>query len=253
MLKLFIFNIIVICFIILILIILKKKIKTEKGFSILIIILPTLTILCHYSSILVHFIKDHSGLQHIVNNPSLILPIYPCNVCMWCLLILGLAYRKNNRFVRFLIDYCFYVGVVCAVVGMFANIDFIRDPSFANFDVLKATLSHCFLLLNILALPTFKKVKIDLPVNIINIVISIIMLFVLGCYCNLVVSVFGGTDYANTVNSMFILHTPFENIKFLTFGPISIATIILYFGVFSLLELIKYPKENRWYKRKFNW
>ena len=74
--------------------------------------------------------------------------------------------------------------------------------------------------------------------------ISVIIMFIIGLYCNLVFTVLAGKESAYDINSMFILHSPFENITFLTYPFISIISLILYFGVFKFIEIINCHKKE---------
>lgn len=249
MLKLFILNAIIIIVSLLILFVLKKFIKNDKYINLIFIILPILTILCHYSSLLYHQIVDGTALNYLESNPNLILPIYPCNVVMWCMLIYGFNQKEESKFSHFLRDFCFFFGIISALVGMFANVDFINYPHLNDYDIFKGVLAHGFMLLNIFALAFFGRIKIDLIKNMIHIVISIVMMFVVGLYCNIVVRVLSGADYAYQVNSMFILHSPFDGVKFLIYPFIAGIAIVAYFIIFNICELIAYKKGERWFNR----
>ena len=250
MLKLVIVNLIIILIIVLMLLLLKRIIKEERGVKILFIVAPILTILCHYSSLLYHLFDSSNGtpFNYLESNPNLVLPIYPCNVVMWCALIFGVT-KKNTKFSSFLADFIFLFGVVAGLVGLFMNIDFIRKPTFKDYDIVKGIFSHGFMLFNVLIIPVFGFYKLDLKSNMIHVLISILMMFIIGLYCNLLISVIGSSDYAYNVNSMFILHSPIDGVKFLTYPFIAGFALILYFVTFHILELIKYEKGNRWFNR----
>ena len=88
--KLFIFNGILLIVIITGLFLCKKLVKKQKSQNIALLLAAILTILCHYSSILYHYLKTGSAMEFLRNNPNLLFPIYPCNVVMWGCLIFGL-------------------------------------------------------------------------------------------------------------------------------------------------------------------
>lgn len=249
MIKLVIMNVIIIALSFGVLYIVKKNVKNEKYIKIIFIILPILTILCHYSSLLYHKIVDGSAMGFLVSNPNLILPIYPCNVVMWCLLIYAFNQKKESKFSYFLRDYGFFFGIISALVGMFANVDFIKNPNLFEYDIFKGVLAHGFMLLNILALPFFNRIKIDLPRNMLHILISIVMMLLIGLYCNLVIKVLSGSDYEYQVNSMFLIHSPFDGVNFLTYPFIAGIAIVAYFAIFNICELFAYKKGERWFNR----
>ena len=165
MIKLFIFNSILILIIIALLILFKKLFKTDKSKAIVLLIVSLLTIGCHYSSLLYHHILDNTAFNYLKSNPNLILPIYPCNVVMWCCLILGLTKKKESKFGIFLCDYIFWFGLISSLVGMFFNVEFFRDPKLLNYDVTKGIVAHAIMLMNVLLLPVFGLVKIKLERN----------------------------------------------------------------------------------------
>lgn len=238
------------------LIILAKKVfKSEKQIRILFLIYPILTILCHYSSLIYHsFTPDYTPLQFMTNNPNLVLPIYPCNVVMWLLLLLGIFWNKReNRFFRIVIDFCFYFGIIGALIGMFVNVDFIREPTLKNFDITKGIVAHAFMLMNLFALPFFKLVKIDLHSNFAHVVVGVVGLGILGLYNSLLITVFAGENFAQIVNSMFILHSPFEGFDWVTYPVIALIGLPIYFLIFQIMDLIAYKKGNRWIHREKHW
>ncbi len=249
--KLLIFNFILIAVIALGLWCTKRFVKSERNKNILLIAAAFFTIFCHYSSLLYHHFLDGTAMEYLTHNPNLILPIYPCNVVMWSCVVYALLKNKESRVGRFLVDYIFWFGIVSTLVGMFANVDFIRNPTLANFDVTKGIISHATLLFNVLLLPIFGRVKVDIKKNMIHIVVSIIEMLIIGLYCNLVFRVLVSEEMAYEVNSMFLIHSPFEGIEFLTYPIIALIAIPLYFGLFAVCEQFSYKKGERFYNRFF--
>jgi hypothetical protein len=168
---------------------------------------------------------------------------------MWGCLIYGLMKNKESKGAKFLADYLFWFGIFSTLVGMFANVDFINNPTLANYEVTKSILAHATLLFNVLLIYIFGHIKVDLIKNMTNIVIAILMMYVIGLYCNKIFEVLVSLDEAYSINSMFILHSPFPEIPFLIYPIIALCSLILYFSLFSLCELFVYPKGNRWFNR----
>lgn len=245
----FFFYLILVLLLVAALLISKKLAKTEKTQEILLVISPLLTILCHYSSLVYHWLQNGTALDFLKSNPNLVLPIYPCNVVMWCCLFYGFLRNKKGRLGRLLSDFVFWFGLVACLVGMFANVDFIRNPDFSDYDVVKSVVAHAFMFYNVLLLPIFKQVKVDLPKNMLHLVLSVVGMFLIGQYCNLVYEVLTTREMTYLVNSMFLLHSPFEQLPFLKFPLISLIGLALFFGIFALSELKAYPKGNRWISR----
>ena len=73
-----------------------------------------------------------------------------------------------------------------------------------------------------------------------HMVSSVIGMYLIGLYCNLVFRVLVSNEAAYDVNSMFIIHSPFEGVGFLTYPIIAIVALFLYFCLFTVCELVKY-------------
>lgn len=249
MTKLFILNFILIIIIVLILYLLKKYCKIKKSIYIIFLIVPISTILCHYSSLLYHYIVNETGMIFLKENPNLLLPIYPCNIVMWLCLVLGIIKNKESKLGLFLIDYIFWFGIFSSLVGMFVNIDFMNNPTLLDYDVTKGIIAHALLLLNSLLLPVFGYIKIKLEKNFIHMIISVIMMYIIGLYCNLLFKTLVSAERAYHINSMFIIHSPFEGIPYLKYPVIAGIALVLYFIIFAICEVFIYKKEERWYHR----
>ena len=246
---LIIFNCALLCVILTGVFLCKRHIKSEKGKHLALLFSALLTILCHYSTFIYLFLTSGSTAEHLKENPNLLLPIYPCNVVMWGCLVYGLLKNKRTKFASFLGDYLFWFGIFSTLVGMFANVDFINNPTLKDYAVTKSILAHATLLFNILLIDAFGYIKVDLRKNMLHIFMAVIMMYVIGLYCNKVFEVLVSAEEANAVNSMFILHSPFPAVPLLTYPTIAAASLVLYFLLFSLCELFAYPKGNRWLHR----
>jgi hypothetical protein len=247
--KLIIFNCILLLIIFIGLFFCKKYIKSEKVKNLVLFLSSLLTILFHYSSFIYLYITNGSSAEYLRNNPNLLLPIYPCNVVMWGCLIYGVLKNKESKAASFLADYLFWFGIFSTLVGMFANVDFINNPTFKDYEVTKSIVAHATLLFNVLLIYVFGHIKVNLFKNMLHIIMSIVMMYIIGLYCNNVFEVLVSYEEAYDVNSMFILHSPFPNIPFLIYPVIASIALILYLGLFSLCELFAYSKGNRWFNR----
>lgn len=227
----------------------KKYIKNEKSKNLALLLAALLTIVCHYSSIAYHYFVNGTAMDFLKENPNLLLPIYPCNVVMWGCLIYGLMKNKDSKAAKFLGDYLFWFGIFSTLVGMFANVDFINNPTLKDYDVTKGIVAHATLLFNVLLIFAFGHIKVDLIKNMVHIIMAIVMMFIIGLYCNIVFEVLVSSEQAYDQNSMFIIHSPFEGIPFLTYPFIASCALVLYFGLFSLCEIFSYDKGNRWFNR----
>lgn len=234
--KLIIFNLILIALIAAGLFLIKKTVRRERTRAIILLAAAVFTILFHYSSFLYKLLFGAGAMEYLGATPNLLLPIYPCNVVMWCALILALLRDKTSKVGAFLSDYLFWFGIVSTLVGMFANVDFIRNPTLADYENVKSIAAHATLLFNVLLLPLFGYVKIDVKRNMKSILLSILGMALIGGYCNLLFGALASWEVAYEVNSMFLLHSPFEGLDFLTYPMIALIALLVYFTVFVICE-----------------
>ena len=252
MLTLVLFNFLLLIIISALLILVKKTVKTEKAERILLSVSAFVTIIFHYSTALYHLVSGGDVIGYLCSNPNLILPIYPCNVVMWACLILAFLKDRNSKLSQLLSDYIFWFGIFSTLVGMFANVDFIKNPTLADYDITKSIVAHATLLFNLLLLPLLGMIKMDFFRNMKNMFISVIGMYVIGLYCNLVFRVLVSPERAYDVNSMFIIHSPFEGLEFLRYPIIAAVALVLYFILFTVCDIIKHEKGERWYEKALN-
>ena len=247
--KLLIFNFILIAIIVLGLYLIKKYVKREGTKNAILIIAAAFTIVFHYSLFIFKLLTGEDAVAYLGETPNLLLPIYPCNVVMWSALIFALLGNKRSRLGEFFADYLFWFGIVSTLVGMFANVDFINNPTLADYANVKSIAAHATLLFNVLLLPLVGYVKVDVVRNIKNIVISILVMAVIGGYCNLVFAALVSEAAAYDVNSMFLIRAPFEGLNFLTYPVIALIAIPIYFIVFVICDLCAHKKGERFYDK----
>ncbi len=235
--KLIIFNVILILIIAFGIWLSKKFVKTEKSKTIILLIAALTTIVFHYSSFLIELISGGNAIEYLSRNYNLILPIYPCNVVMWSALIFPFIKNKKSKIGIFFADYIFWFGIVSTLVGMFANVDFIKNPTLYDYENIKSIGAHATLLFNVLLIPIFGYIKADVKRNIKSIIISIFVMGIIGWYCNLVFKVIASEAVAYDVNSMFLIHSPFDGVDFLTYPVIALMAVPIYLVVFTVCSL----------------
>ena len=241
--KLLIFNFILIVFIALGLWLIKKYVKRERTKNLIFCVAAVFTILFHYSTLGFKLLTNGNAMEYLRDTPNLILPIYPCNVVMWSALIFAFLKNKNSRVGKFFADYLFWFGIISTLVGMFANVDFINNPTLADYNNFKSIAAHATLLFNVLLLPIFGHIKINIKRNLLNIIISIFVMAAIGFYCNLIFYVLVSAEAAYDVNSMFLIHSPFEGLDFLTYPVIALIAVPIYFAVFVICGRILQRKK----------
>ena len=89
----------------------KTKNKILKFFAIL-------TVVIHYSNLWVDYFSN-GGTATVENDH--ILPVYPCNVVMWMLLVASLLQNKKSLGFQMLSEFCFYGGTICGIIGIVFN------------------------------------------------------------------------------------------------------------------------------------
>ncbi|MBE6630882.1 MAG: hypothetical protein E7624_08560 [Ruminococcaceae bacterium] len=246
---LIVFNVIQILLIAALLIVIKKWVHSERAQRALLLIAPLVTILFHYSSFLYRLLFTGGGIAYLAETPNLILPIYPCNVVMWCALFYGLLPSKDGKFALLLSDYVFWFGIASTLVGMFANVDFIMNPTLADYEVTKSIVAHATLLFNVLLIPVLGLLRPNFFRNMRNMVISVLAMYVIGLYCNLVFEALVSAQKAYDVNSMFIIHSPFEGLPFLRYPVIAALGLVVYFIIFTVCDVLRTPRGDRWFDR----
>jgi hypothetical protein len=168
---------------------------------------------------------------------------------MWSALIFALLKNKNSKLGKLLADYIFWFGIISTLVGMLANVDFINNPTLLDYEDFKSIGAHGTLLFNVLLIPLFGYIKIDVIRNIKSIIISILLMAVIGGYCNIVFYAVGSEAMAYDVNSMFLIHSPFAGVEFLTYPVISLIAIPIYLAEFVICDLIAHKKGERFYNK----
>jgi len=241
------FNVVLIIIIATFLIVVKKWVRSESAKRALLLIAPIITILFHYSMFFYHLIFTGKGVEYLGDTPNLILPMYPCNVVMWCALIYGLIRNKDSKFALLISDYVFWFGIASTLVGMFANVDFIMNPTLKDYEVTKSIIAHATLLFNVLLIPVFGLLRPRFCRKMGNMVISLLGMYLIGLYCNLIFSALVSPEKAYDENSMFIIHSPFDGAPFLRYPLIALIGLLIYFIIFTVCDIVKNPRGSRWY------
>ena len=235
-LKLLIFSLMSFLAIFLLMLIIKRSVKNEKKYDIFFIISAILTVLIHYSELIVKF---KNGDYFIEDN--LFLPVYPCNVMMWINLILCFLMIKKGKAFDLLASFSLYAGTMCGIIGLCFNANYLNNPNLADYGILKGLLSHVTLIFSSLYLGLFGYVKVKTFNNLKGLLLGAVIFFL----CSV------GSDYIlgkmgrEAVNGMFI--KPLEGHPFVNFFTISLLGLVLYLIITSVYEAICY-KEDAWFR-----
>ena len=209
-----------------------KKIRALKFFAII-------TVIIHYSSLWVDFFKDGSAEVASV----MLLPIHPCNVCMWLLVASAFVKKRDNAVYRILTEYTFWAGCVCGFIGILLNENYDSTPNLLDYDVLKGLLSHSTMVIGCAYLAVSGIVKIRVK-NVISVIAGLLFFVVDGTVINTLYAIFK----LDPCNSMYLLEAPFSDIPWLITPVMGLMGVAVAFIITALYEQIFLPEEERWYK-----
>lgn len=222
------------------LIILNIFLKDQKKKDLVLKISAILTLIIHYSTLWTDYF---SGNVPEVVTP-MILPLYPCNVAMWLLVIVAFFKNKDSKAFSVLSVITFYLGLIGGIIGIVFNEIYIATPDLRVWDVLNGLLSHSTMMFGCIYLlfGGYFKMRVS---NLISVVLGLLLLVADGGFMILLHIIFG----LEPPNSMYLLERPFENIAWLNVVTIGLMAIALIFIVTALYEQIALKKEDRWYGR----
>lgn len=215
--------------------------KNERANVLALRFFAVITVIIHYSPLWVDFFTEGSAEVSSV----MLLPIHPCNVCMWLLLASSFIAEKNGVVARIVKEFTFWGGTVCGAIGTILNENFGSNPTLADYDVLKGLLSHSTMVIGCILLFTAGFVKIRVISNVISVVSGLCFFVLDGFVINTLYSIFG----LEPCNSMYLLEAPFSDIPWLITPVMGIMAVIFAFCVCALFEALALPKEERWYSK----
>lgn len=209
--------------------------KDDKPKNFILKFSAILTVAIHYSNLWIDYFMT-GGEATIENNQ--ILPVYPCNVVMWMLLVASLIKDKNRILFHVLGEFCFYGGIVCGIVGIVLNKNFGNTPTLADYDILKGMVSHSTMLFGCIYMKTGGFIKIRV-FNALSVTIGLATFVLCGLFVNGLYEHFG----MESPDGMFLYSNPYMPVSPMILG---IVVILLMFAILALWEL-RLPREDRWY------
>ena len=215
-----------------------KYLKTEDKKTAGLKFFAVITVIIHYSSLWVDYLRDNAAE---IESPMLF-PIYPCNVCMWLLVIVAFMKNKNGTVFRVLSEFLVLGGTVCGSIGIILNENYDSTPNLLDYDVLKGLLSHSTMLIGIIYLLVAGFVKIRVK-NIISVITGLMIFFVDGVIINTLYALCG----LEPCNSMYLLEAPFPDMPWLITPVMGLMGVLVAFIITAAYEQIALPKEERWY------
>ena len=176
------------------------------------------------------------------------LPIYPCNVAMWLLVISAFCKNKKSKIFAYLGEFTFYLGVVGGIVGILFNEIYSSNPNLLDYGVLKGLLSHSTMLFGCIYLLVGGYIKIRVK-NVVSVFLGLLLLLVDGGI------IIGIHRLANLEppNSMYLLNSPFAGLPWINTATIGIASLMLVFTITTIVEQLTLKREERWYMQLRNY
>lgn len=215
----------------------RRYARDDKTKNYILKFFAIITVVIHYSNLWVDYFTS-GGNATIENNH--ILPVYPCNVVMWMLLVASLLQNKKRLLFQMLGEFCFYGGTVCGVIGIVLNANFGNTPTLADYDILKGMLSHSTMLFGCLYMLVGRFIRIRI-FNVVSVIAGLGSFVICGAAVNLLYERFG----MEPPDGMFLRSNPYTSVSPIILGVWAVA--LLFCGL-ALWEL-RLPKEERWYKR----
>lgn len=209
----------------------EKKYQALKFYAMI-------TVIIHYSSLWVDFFKDGSAEVESV----MLLPIYPCNICMWLLVACAFIKNRNSEAYRILTEFTFWAGCVCGFIGILLNENYASTPNLLDYDVLKGLLSHSTMIIGCAFLAVSGIVKIRVK-NVLSVIAGLMLFLIDGMLINTLYFIFE----LDPCNSMYLLEAPFSDIPWLITPVIGLMGVAVAFVLTALYEQVFLPKGNRWY------
>lgn len=214
----------------------KLFIKEERNKKTVLKVSGLLTVFIHSSILYVDFFTYGSAEVE----SSFLIPVYPCNVVMWLLVICAFSKSETSKFKKVLFEFTFYAGVVCGIIGIVFNVNYAHSPSLADYFSLKGLLSHSTMVFGCLYILVGDFIKIDVS-NCISVFCGLCLFLVDGVIVNGLYNIFG----LDPCNSMYLLEAPFADYPWLNTYAMGLMALALAFIITSVYEFIAFNKEDR--------
>lgn len=218
-------------------------IKEQKSKDFILKIAAICTVIIHFSSLYV----DYFTTGEAKVDSTMLLPIYPCNVAMWLLVISAFWKNKQSKLFDYIAEFTFYLGITGGIIGILFNENYASTPNLADWDILKGLLSHSVMLLGCTYLLTGGYIKIRVR-NVLSVLGGLIFLLIDG-------GIIIGLYYAANLqppNCMYLLKNPFPNVSWFNTYIIGIFALIIVFVITALIEQMTLSKDERWYMKLKN-
>jgi hypothetical protein len=236
---LLLYNLITFILITILLILCKKVIRKERTKDFILKFVSILVVIIHYSSLYVDYFTNN-GEALIENN--MILPVYPCNIIMWLLLIVSFMKNKESNVYKTLSEFTFVGGTICGLIGVLFNVNFLNNPNLGDYDIFKGLISHSVMIFGTVYLFVFNYVQLEVVRTTKSIFWGLVIFAICGFTINVLFAIFN----IESVNAMYMLEPPLPALPFFNFFTIGFLGLILSFIGLNIYEHFTLPKEKRW-------
>ena len=108
---LLLYNLITLLIVTLLLILCKKVIRKERTQDLVLKSVSIAVVIIHFSSLYVDFFNTGEAILE----DNMLIPIYPCNLVMWLLLIVAFMKKKDSNIYKYLAEFTFIGGTICGL------------------------------------------------------------------------------------------------------------------------------------------
>lgn len=215
----------------------KENVKEKERKDRVLKIFAIATLVLHYSSLYVDYFSNATASV----DGTMLLPIFPCNLAMWMLVIVAFIKKKNTVFFTMLAEMTFYIGVVGGILGIVLNEAYFNTPQLGNWNVLKGLLSHTTMLIGCSYLFVGDYIRIRVK-NMYSIALGLLLLIMDGMITLMIFHLFK----LELPNTMYLLKAPYESLPFINTWTIGALGLLGGFIITITYEHFKLEKSERW-------
>ena len=226
------------------LLVLLRLLKRERLNLILLRVLSVGTVVIHYSPLWVDFFTTGTAVATI----EMLMPVYPCHICMWLLLIASFTVEKKGIAATVVREFAFWGGTVCGIVGIVLNENFAANPTLADYDVLKGLLSHSTMVAGCILLLVAGYIKLGVGRGLRAVLCGLGFFMADGLLINGLLSAFELPPR----NAMYLQQAPFAELPWINTATIGLAALLVTFLANTIYEWIALSREQRWYVKIAN-
>ena len=213
--------------------------KNKRANKAAIWFLAIITVIIHFSGLWYEFFTVGEAQA----STEYILPVYPCHICMWLLVISATVLEREDPVSKTVKGFSFWGGLVCGSVGLIFNENFGSNPTLADYHVLKGLLSHSTMILGCILLFSAGFVKIRVKRSVFDVAAGLTLFILDGWLVNSLFKKYG----LGECNAMYMQKAPFEALPFINVYTIGVAALLVTFIASAIYEQIQLPPDKRWY------